>query len=546
MNRIRLDTLRQAAIAHGLLPPHARVPAQDSRPWPAVLLMALGAWLAALPLLGVVGLLFGDLLRGNVGPYAVGVLLLAAALVVLRSDEMPLFVEQLAVPALLVGLLSLGWAFFRDLPTAVAAVLLGLLVLALGWAVRRAWLRAPLGAAGAVLWALACSPNGDPWSGQDGALLRFGLAWQAGVLLWLAAMAVQRSTLAGAAQARAAAALEALAAGWLLACLAGLAWWAGTTFLMGGAVGGGLFSELGRMATESQARAVPEPWLQGLSVVLALAALSWAARTWPGVRKPWLTAAGLVPVVLAGFMPALGALMLALAVCATSARWRLATAAAVAAAWVVGAFYYQLAWPLAQKAVVLAVAGALLGALAWWPARRAFASPEGAAQDAGTPAPWARAGLAACALLVLAVANVGIWQKETLIAQGQPVFVELAPRDPRSLMQGDFMALNFRLGAGAMPLGLMTTPRPHGVARLDARGIATVLRLHRDGEALAADELLIELTPRDGRWTLVSDAWYFREGEAARWAAARYGEFRVARDGQALLVGLRGAALQPL
>jgi uncharacterized membrane-anchored protein len=45
---------------------------------------------------------------------------------------------------------------------------------------------------------------------------------------------------------------------------------------------------------------------------------------------------------------------------------------------------------------------------------------------------------------------------------------------------------------------------------------------------------------------LVTDAWFFAEGEAERWQAARYGEFRVDDSGRALLVGLRGAALQPL
>ena len=67
-----------------------------------------------------------------------------------------------------------------------------------------------------------------------------------------------------------------------------------------------------------------------------------------------------------------------------------------------------------------------------------------------------------------------------------------------------------------------------------------------DGTPLAADELRIELTPKDGRWILVSDAWFFAEGEAARWEKAKFGEFRVDADGRALLVGLRGPALEPL
>jgi uncharacterized membrane-anchored protein len=76
------------------------------------------------------------------------------------------------------------------------------------------------------------------------------------------------------------------------------------------------------------------------------------------------------------------------------------------------------------------------------------------------------------------------------------------------------------------------------VARRDARGVAALQRPARPGEALGPGELLMELTPRGGRWILVSDAWYFKEGDAKRWEAARYGEFRVAPDGRALLVGM--------
>ncbi|MDC6171211.1 GDYXXLXY domain-containing protein [Paucibacter sp. XJ19-41] len=64
------------------------------------------------------------------------------------------------------------------------------------------------------------------------------------------------------------------------------------------------------------------------------------------------------------------------------------------------------------------------------------------------------------------------------------------------------------------------------------------LRLHAGDAALAEGELLLELTPKDGRWVLVSDAWFFEEGRAAAFEAARFGEFRVLPDGRALLVGM--------
>ena len=42
------------------------------------------------------------------------------------------------------------------------------------------------------------------------------------------------------------------------------------------------------------------------------------------------------------------------------------------------------------------------------------------------------------------------------------------------------------------------------------------------------------------------DAFFFQEGTAKRYAAARYGAFRVAPDGELLLTGVRGKDLEPL
>jgi uncharacterized membrane-anchored protein len=281
--------------------------------------------------------------------------------------------------------------------------------------------------------------------------------------------------------------------------------------------------------------------------VLVLVGALWAVRRWPGLGQGAHAGVAAVLVALAWLMPALGAVLLALAVCATSARWRLAATAGVAAAWIVGAFYYQLDWPLATKAAVLVGAGAVLGALGWWAGTANRPAQRSPAVPLATGARAAHLGIAASVLAVLAVANVGIWQKEDLIAHGRPVYVELAPVDPRSLMQGDFMRLNFRMPGEVQARldGLTTSQRPRMVARRDERGVATLVRPD-DGTALAADEFRFELTPKDGRWTLVSDAWFFREGEAQRWQPAKYGEFRVDASGKALLVGLRGANLEAL
>ncbi|MCJ0763968.1 GDYXXLXY domain-containing protein [Variovorax terrae] len=546
----RLGAALQAAIESGVLPAEARRPDSETRPWPVVVLTALGAWLAAVPLLGVVGLLLGDLLSRGAGPYLVGLLVLAGAAVVLRTRDVPVFFEQLAVPALLVGGGSLGFGAFRDLPVQAAAALLAAMALVLAWALRRPWLRGLLGATAAVLVMRALSP--DPWLG-------FGrrdtttpwLVLHAVLALWLLALAAQRQGLNGGARAPWAAALESIATGWLLATLAGLAWFSGMSFLVGGTLGNGLAADITReLGTRTRATGPSALLLPAASVGLALLATALAGRAWPSLRRPLCAAVGGVLVALAACLPALGGVLLAAALTATTQRWRLAAAAALAAAWIVGSFYYQLQWPLATKAMMLAAAGALLGAIAWLAWRR---DAHARAPERPAPAGPQRAPMLVALGLVatLAVANFAIWQKERLIAHGQPVYVELAPVDPRSLMQGDYMRLNFRIPDGVRHEldsldSLVALGRPQAMARRDARGVATLLRLQAPGAPLAADEFLIELSPKDGRWILVSDAWYFREGDAARWAAARYGEFRVLPDGTALLVGMADERLQPI
>lgn len=539
MSAGRLDAIVDAARRQGLLPADAVAPPDATRPWPVVLLTALGAWLAAIPLLGVVGLLLGDLISRSIGPYFVGVLTIAGATVVLRSRDVPLFVEQLALPALLVGGGSLGFGLFRDAGTSAGAVLLALVTLAVAAAIRAAWLRALLGAAAAVLLAIALTPQ--RWSfGRGASLEQWWLAWHLLLALWLVLMGAM-SSLRG----RMAAAAESTATGWALALLAGFAWWSGMTFLVGGTYGGGMGAEIARELGRRHDAGTLWRVIQAVSAALALAGLMVAARRWPGLRRAPTAAAGLVLVGLAGWMPSLGAALLMLAWLVTSGRSRLAAAAAVASAWIVGAFYYQLAWPLATKALVLCGAGALLGALALW--ARAGERREPAPSSTASPPRGARWGIALSLLAIVATANLGIREKEALIRDGQPVFVELAPVDPRSLMQGDFMRLNFNVPGepSERRAGLLRRERPFVIAQRDERGVARLLRI-ADATPLAADELRIELTPKDGHWILVSDAWFFAEGEASRWEKAKYGEFRVTADGRALLVGLRGPALEPL
>jgi uncharacterized membrane-anchored protein len=148
------------------------------------------------------------------------------------------------------------------------------------------------------------------------------------------------------------------------------------------------------------------------------------------------------------------------------------------------------------------------------------------------------------ALLVLGALNASIVGKERIRRDGEVVYLSLAPIDPRSLMQGDYMALRF-----ALAQELTRAPNP-ALREGETRYADVVLdanRVARLATPEVAPHLRLRYRIRNGQVWLGTNAFFFEEGSAARFNDARYGEFRVDRaSGEAVLVGLRDEALKAL
>jgi uncharacterized membrane-anchored protein len=152
--------------------------------------------------------------------------------------------------------------------------------------------------------------------------------------------------------------------------------------------------------------------------------------------------------------------------------------------------------------------------------------------------------LLATAVLVLVLVNVGIRQREELITSGRMVLLELAPVDPRSLMQGDYMALRFQVANAAFPRGGEGVEDGRIVLAVDPCNVGTFRRF--DSGSLAADEVLLRYRIRNDQPKFATNAFFFQEQHGKYYQAAKYGEFRIDAKGEALLVALRGAELQVL
>ena len=149
-------------------------------------------------------------------------------------------------------------------------------------------------------------------------------------------------------------------------------------------------------------------------------------------------------------------------------------------------------------------------------------------------------------VLILIVANVGIYQKQHLVDSGRMVLLELAPVDPRSLMQGDYMALRFRVTDVAFS-GVDRDTLQDGrlVLTVDERNVARFTRFD-SGDPLGPGEVVIRYRVRGNTPKLATNAFFFEEGTADAYARARFGEFRVSPSGDAILVKMRGEKLEVL
>jgi uncharacterized membrane-anchored protein len=156
----------------------------------------------------------------------------------------------------------------------------------------------------------------------------------------------------------------------------------------------------------------------------------------------------------------------------------------------------------------------------------------------------------AASLAVIAFFNVAIFQKEQILKNGETVYMRIVPRDPRSIMQGDYMDLRYEAAAsitGDVPA--------HGrvVIATGADHVGAYAHVD-DGTPLKAGEKRmryhLEVNEREifhhGETTIMPASYMFQEGQAAVYRGARYAVFKFDGPDNYVLAGLADANLKPL
>ena len=142
------------------------------------------------------------------------------------------------------------------------------------------------------------------------------------------------------------------------------------------------------------------------------------------------------------------------------------------------------------------------------------------------------------AIVTFAIVNYQSYQREMLKANGRVILLELAPVDPRSLMQGDYMQLRYAL---AEKIGENTDlDRGNVIVRVDSNNVAHYVGIYKEESPakLQTEEILLPFR-RDYDIYIGPESFFFQEGHADYYENAKYGEFRISESGSILLVGLR-------
>jgi len=140
-------------------------------------------------------------------------------------------------------------------------------------------------------------------------------------------------------------------------------------------------------------------------------------------------------------------------------------------------------------------------------------------------------------IILLGLFNNSILKKETLLNEGKLILLELAPVDPRSLMQGDYMRLSYAISDNIRYDSI--AKRGFCVVKLEAHGIAKKVRIQERNTPIKDNEYLIKYTSK--KWNGINigaESFFFQEGEAEKYEKAKYGGIKVDAEGNSLLIGL--------
>lgn len=141
-------------------------------------------------------------------------------------------------------------------------------------------------------------------------------------------------------------------------------------------------------------------------------------------------------------------------------------------------------------------------------------------------------------LLLLGYFNWAVREKEQTLANGKLILMRLAPADPRSIMQGDYMKLYYEESNTEL-VDSTTLDQGFAILQTDYFNVGKIVRLQKSIRPLNEGEIALKYKySRYDGLVFGSENYFFEEGQGDIYEKAVYGAYKIDDMGDCLLIGL--------
>ncbi|WP_424767660.1 GDYXXLXY domain-containing protein [Paenibacillus sp. sgz302251] len=204
--------------------------------------------------------------------------------------------------------------------------------------------------------------------------------------------------------------------------------------------------------------------------------------------------------------------------------------------------YYDLLWTLLHKSITLAILGAVVISITSIYAYRTRASISDEASHRRLILRKSPILIAIVIILQLGYIGYHTAASESLLSNGTSIKLQIEPLDPRSLLQGDYVTLNYSISTPPQAIADELEEKP-GMSRIkvvlrpDDRGVYIFDRLYKKGDTLSDKEVIIN--GKTSGWQSIYygiETYFVPEGTGTETEQnARFAHIKVSKSGDALL-----------
>lgn len=145
--------------------------------------------------------------------------------------------------------------------------------------------------------------------------------------------------------------------------------------------------------------------------------------------------------------------------------------------------------------------------------------------------------------LLLIFFGTSLWKEEENLKKDS-FYLKIAPRDPRSLIQGDYMVLNYEVGDEVAKNLEENIKKGYVRVKIDEKKVAHFLNLEKEYRKTLGDEMILRFFRDRFNIDFGINSYFFQEGKGTNFQRTEYAEVVSLKEGKLRLKSLRDKNFQ--